>query len=110
MLLATEFLPVDLTALVASTLGMMVVLIPVLGLTVRFAAKPLLEALRAAGILGAQAPGTGLPARDLELLARRVLELEQEVAQLRGLPARSQAAVDPQAAGAGYQAEPSRVR
>ena len=106
-LLATEFLPVDLIALVASALGLTAIIIPVFGLTIRFAAKPLVEALRSAGVLGA---GVGVPARDLELLSRRVLELEQEVAQLRGLPARSQAAVDPQAAGATYQAESSRVR
>jgi len=40
-----QVLPVDLTAIVAITLGMSVIIIPVLGLTARFALKPTVEAL-----------------------------------------------------------------
>jgi hypothetical protein len=111
-LLATELLPIDLTALVASTLGMMVVIIPVLGLTIRFAARPLVEALRSAGVIGtpALAQGGAASTRDLELLARRVVELEQEVARLKGLPARGEAPVDPLAAGAPLAGEGQRLR
>jgi hypothetical protein len=40
-----EVLPVDLVALVSAILGISVVLVPVIGLTARFALKPLVEAL-----------------------------------------------------------------
>jgi len=111
VLLATEFLPVDLTALVASTLAMMVVIIPVLGLTIRFAARPLVDALKAAGLIGTQPQvGGGVPAAELERLARRVLELEQEMARLKALPAGGQAAVDPLASGASAAPLAQRLR
>ena len=45
MSLGVEFLPVDMTQLVAVVLGCMIPLIFVLGITMRFAAKPLVEAL-----------------------------------------------------------------
>lgn len=38
-------LPIDLTAIVAIVMGMLVVLIPVAGLTLRFALKPTVEAI-----------------------------------------------------------------
>ena len=37
--------PVDLTALVATVLGISIVLVPVIGITARFALKPTVEAL-----------------------------------------------------------------
>lgn len=40
-----QILPIDLTALVAVVLGISVVLVPVIGLTARFALKPAVEAL-----------------------------------------------------------------
>jgi uncharacterized membrane protein YagU involved in acid resistance len=40
-----ELLPIDLTGLVATILGISIVLIPVIGLTARFALKPTVEAL-----------------------------------------------------------------
>lgn len=40
-----QILPIDLTALVATILGISIVLIPVIGLTARFALKPTVEAL-----------------------------------------------------------------
>lgn len=40
-----QVLPIDLTEIVAIVLGMSVVLIPVAGLTARFALKPLVESL-----------------------------------------------------------------
>jgi hypothetical protein len=48
-----EIQPVDLTALVPAVLGIFVVLIPVIGLTARFALKPLIEAFARAGELRA---------------------------------------------------------
>ena len=40
-----EVLPIDVTALVAVILGISIVLVPVIGLTARFALKPVVEAL-----------------------------------------------------------------
>jgi hypothetical protein len=40
-----QILPVDITALVSVILGISVVLVPVIGLTARFALKPAVEAL-----------------------------------------------------------------
>lgn len=90
-----EIQPVNLNEIVGVTLGMLVVLIPVLGATIRFAARPLVEALMQAGVIG---PRT-LAANEAELgrLSRRVLELEQElsrrklepIAPISGEPARS---------------------
>jgi hypothetical protein len=90
MPLGVEFLPVDVVQLVAVALGCMIPLIFVVGITMRFAAKPLVEAL-------GKLRENGAPARELEVLSRRVLELEQEVLRLRGaqLPASSTAALEP---------------
>ena len=40
---APAILPIDLTAIVAIVMGMLVVLIPIAGVTARFALKPLVE-------------------------------------------------------------------
>lgn len=40
-----QILPIDLTSLVATILGISIVLIPVIGITARFALKPTVEAL-----------------------------------------------------------------
>ncbi|HUM13657.1 MAG TPA: hypothetical protein VLT82_22110 [Myxococcaceae bacterium] len=77
MLLGVDFLPVNVTELVAAVLGLMIPLVVVIGFTIRFAAKPLVEAL-------GKLRENGAPAKELEVLSRRVLELEQEVLRLRG--------------------------
>ena len=76
MSLGVEFLPVDVTQLVAVALGCMIPLIFVVGITMRFAAKPLVEAL-------GKLRENGAPAKEVDVLSRRVLELEQEVLRLR---------------------------
>ncbi len=68
--------PVDLTALVPATLGVLIVLVPVIGFTVRFAIKPIVDAL-------ARTREAAGPAREVELLAARVRELEEEVIRLK---------------------------
>ena len=40
-----EVLPIDLTSIIAVVMGISIVLIPVIGLTARFALKPTVEAL-----------------------------------------------------------------
>ena len=88
MSLGVEFLPVDMTQLVAVVLGCMIPLIFVLGITMRFAAKPLVEAL-------GKLRENGAPARELDVLSRRVLELEQEVLRLRAGQGASPPALEP---------------
>lgn len=72
-----EIQPVNLTELMGLVLGMMVVLIPIMGATVRFAAKPLVEALLQSGLLSPRTTSDS----ELGRLSRRVLELEQELAR-----------------------------
>jgi len=72
-----DTLPVDLTQLVAAIMGMLLVLIPVLGLAVRYAAKPLVEALVATR-------GEGARPADLGALKMRIEALEHEVRELGG--------------------------
>jgi hypothetical protein len=40
-----DVLPIDLTAIVATIMGISIVLVPVIGLTARFALKPLVESM-----------------------------------------------------------------
>lgn len=78
-----EIQPVNLNELVGVALGMLVVLIPVMGATVRFAAKPLIDALLQSGLIGTRAQAT--TESELARLSRRVLELEQELLTRRKL-------------------------
>lgn len=70
-------LPIDLTAIVAIVMGMLVVLIPVAGVTARFALKPIVEAI--ARMRESQAAG-----QEVGLLERRVALIEQQVQQIDG--------------------------
>ncbi|HEY1418818.1 MAG TPA: hypothetical protein VGF41_12985 [Myxococcaceae bacterium] len=88
MSLGVEFLPVDVTQLVAVALGCMIPLIFVVGITMRFAAKPLVEAL-------GKLRENGAPAKELDVLSRRVLELEQEVLRLRASQGSGAPALEP---------------
>ncbi|MFO0598871.1 MAG: hypothetical protein U0228_26425 [Myxococcaceae bacterium] len=76
-----ELQPINLPELVGVTLGMMMVLIPIMGATVRFAARPLVEALLMSGVLGKKSQPEATP--DVGRLTRRIVELEQEVALLK---------------------------
>lgn len=81
--------PVELVA-VSGT--MLILLVPVLGVTIRTTARPLIDALVSAGLIGPQRQ-----ALETGRLARRIVELEQEVDRLKRaqLPA-DLAPVDPQ--------------
>ncbi len=96
-----EFQPIDLTATLGVVLGMMVVLIPITGLTLRFAAKPLIDALLQSGLLGGNRSSDSA---ELSRLSRRVLELEQELAKQKGLSPVSDERTE------GQQAEIRRLR
>jgi hypothetical protein len=67
-----EVEPIDLVALTAVILGCLMFLIPIAGLTLRFAIKPISEAI---GRMNA----SGTEQETLRLLERRVALLEQEV-------------------------------
>jgi hypothetical protein len=65
-------LPVDLVALSAVVLGCLMLLIPIAGVTARFAIKPIASAL-------AQAREGTIDRETIQLLERRLALLEQEV-------------------------------
>jgi hypothetical protein len=67
-----QVLPVDLVALTAVILGCLMFLIPIAGLTARFAIRPITEAL------GRMSSGHA-DRETLQLLERRMALLEQEV-------------------------------
>lgn len=80
-----ETLPINLTETVTAVMAMLVVLIPVVGLVIRIAARPVVEALVAT-------KGEGARPADLNALKMRVDALEHEVKELaareqRSLPA-----------------------
>lgn len=72
--------PVDLSELAAVILGMTLVIIPVLGATIRFAARPFVEALIQSGLVRR---GESPALADTGRLQRRIQDLELEVALLK---------------------------
>ena len=76
-----ETLPIDLVQMVAAIMGSLLVLIPVLGLAIRFAARPLVDALVAS-------KGEGARTTDLDALKMRIEALEHEVKGITGSAAR----------------------
>lgn len=71
-----EVLPVQLEALLAIFMGMLVVLIPIAGLTARFALKPLVESV------GQYFEGLGSD-ESMRIAERRIALLEQTVDALQ---------------------------
>lgn len=69
--------PVDLTSVIAVIMGISVVLIPVIGLTARFALKPTVEAL--SRIFEGRSTDEAV-----QILERRVALLEQQVESYEG--------------------------
>jgi len=70
-------MPVDVTGLVATIGGLLIVLIPVAGLTARFALKPVVDA-----IFKARENTAG--AREAAILEKRVALLEQQLHSIEG--------------------------
>ena len=70
-----QILPIDLTALVAVILGISIVLVPVIGLTARFALKPTVEAL------GRFFEHKGLD-ESVHIMERRMALMEQQIESL----------------------------
>lgn len=72
-----EVMPIDLTAIISVVMGISIVLVPVIGLTARFALKPTVEAL--ARVF----EGKGRE-EAVQMLERRVALLEQQVDAMEG--------------------------
>jgi hypothetical protein len=75
-----QVMPVDLVALSAVILGCLMFLIPIAGLTARFAIKPISEAL-------AKSQSGNIDRETVQLLERRLALIEQEVhglSEIRG--------------------------
>ena len=73
-----QALPIDVTAVAGVIMGSLIVLIPVAGLTARFAMKPIVESLAKLR----QASGQN---ESVTMLERRVALIEQEVQNLSGI-------------------------
>src|SRR5262249_27484318 len=82
-----ETLPIKLTEMVSAVMAMMVVLIPVIGLVIRLAAKPVVEALVAAS-------GEGARPADLEALKTRIEALEHLEAHFKQPTGASRPGID----------------
>jgi hypothetical protein len=71
-------LPLDITALAGVIMGSLIVLIPVAGLTARFAMKPIVDSL-------AKLRQSSNQNETVNMLERRMALLEQEVQNLSGI-------------------------
>ena len=71
-----QILPIDITALIATILGISIVLVPVIGLTARYALSPTVQALAKAF----ESRGSD---ETIRILERRIDLQEQEMAGLR---------------------------
>ena len=78
-----QVLPIDLTAVVAVVLGMLTILIPIAGLTARFALKPLVESMARLFDNRTVENTVEITERRVALLESQVESLEQTVKQLR---------------------------
>lgn len=72
-----EVLPIDFVALVAVIMGVSVVLVPIVGLTARYALKPIVEAL------GRYFEGQGTQ-ESIKIVERRLGLLEAQLDELQG--------------------------
>jgi len=78
-----DVLPIDLTAIVAIVMGMLVVLIPIAGLTARFALKPLVESFAKLFDIQNVEGALQMSERRMALMEQQVEILEDEVRRLR---------------------------
>lgn len=78
-----QVLPIDLTAVVAVVLGSLMFLIPIAGITARFALKPLVESMARFFDSRAMEDAMAINERRVALLESQVESLEHTVDQLR---------------------------
>ncbi len=80
-------MPIDVTAIVAIVMGILIVLIPIAGFTARFALKPIVEAIaRMREVEGRN--------QELSLLDKRVALLEQQMQNMEGMVERLEEAAE----------------
>jgi hypothetical protein len=72
-----QIVPIDLTSLVATIMGISIVLVPVIGLTARFALKPTVE------VLSRLFDHRGLD-ESVQILERRMALMEQQLESMDG--------------------------
>jgi hypothetical protein len=72
-----QALPIDVTAIVAVFMGSLMILIPVAGVTARFALKPIVESL-------ARFRESSQKSEAIDMIERRMALLEQEVQNVAG--------------------------
>ena len=97
-----QVLPVDLTALLAVFMGISIVLIPIIGITARFALKPTVEALARLFEHKGMEDTVGI-------LERRMALLEQQMESLDGSVKRlAEVAEFHQALGSGGPPQPTQ--
>lgn len=77
-----DVLPVDLVALVSVIMGISVVLFPVIGLTIRFALKPTVEALGRFFEHKGLGDNVQIMERRMALMEQQIQSLESSIAQL----------------------------
>lgn len=78
-----DVMPIDLTAIVAIVMGMLVVLIPIAGATARFALKPLVESFANLFDIRNVEGTLDMSERRIALMEQQVEILEDEVRRLR---------------------------
>jgi hypothetical protein len=76
-------LPVDLPAVIATFMGMSLLLVPVLGLTARFALKPITEAMLRLRASRSSDEQVALMQQRLELMETQLSMMESEMHRLR---------------------------
>ncbi|HKK93126.1 MAG TPA: hypothetical protein VJ925_06805 [Longimicrobiales bacterium] len=78
-----QILPIDVTALVAVVMGMLIVLIPIAGVTARFALKPLVESIgRFMQVQGSE-EALKMSERRIALLEQNLDAVEDELRRIR---------------------------
>jgi hypothetical protein len=78
-----QLLPIDLTAIIAIVMGMLVVLIPIAGLTARYALKPLVESLAHLWEQKGAEQSLAIAERRLALLEQQMEVIEGSLHQLQ---------------------------
>lgn len=78
-----QVLPIDLTAIVAIVMGLLTVLIPIAGLTARFALKPVVESMARLFDSRTVEDTVEITERRVALLESQIESLEQQVQDLR---------------------------
>lgn len=79
---APPVLPIDVTSIVAVFMGMLVILIPIAGLTARFALKPIAEAVARMREAQGSADQLSLLEQRLSLMEQQLGAIEEDVQRL----------------------------